>query len=437
MADAVTTTLSSLSVGAATYAERYTLPTFRLRVVSGPDAGLDHVFARRTVVIGSGDECDLMLNDGAVSRRHLRIEGRRSGYRVTDLDSKNGTWFAGARLGEVVLGASATLRIGQTELAYEQLPQLHEVRLSREPEFGGLKGQSEAMREVFAALAQWADRDMTVAIEGEPGTGKQLAAEGLHRRSPRRDGPLQTLQGAEAHDDGFLAALREPNGAVALAQGGTLILLDLDELPLHLQTHLAPHLAAQSEGVAGVRWVVTLRRPLAQALREGRLHGEIARQVAEYTVSLPPLRHRLEDLPLLVGHLLERLQHERGDPMPRTLSWQTVRALQAYPWPGNVTELRRHLERAASLATSAESPSQLAAPSTLADPTLDGKGTAGMTFADARQRADLAFERRYCEQLLARVGNDLDLAAEVSGISIESLAAMLTRVGLDGPEQRA
>jgi DNA-binding NtrC family response regulator len=139
--------------------------------------------------------------------------------------------------------------------------------------------------------------------------------------------------------------------------------MGLDELPPSLQVPLLPLLGGVDGAPRAVRWVVTLQRPLPQALREERLHGDVARLLAPHTVSLPPLRHRLEDLPLLVDHLLQQVQVRRGDPLPKTLSWQTLQALQAYPWPGNVTELRRHLERAAQLATSADGPVHLDAPS--------------------------------------------------------------------------
>ena len=138
MGESGTVTLSSLSLQAATFAERFTLPTFRMRVVSGPDAGQEAVFAKRTVLVGSSPDCDFPLTDAATSRQHLRIVGERSGYRLTDLGSKNGTWFAGSRLVELVLGPQATLRLGQTELLFQQLPELHEVSLSRESSFGAL-----------------------------------------------------------------------------------------------------------------------------------------------------------------------------------------------------------------------------------------------------------------------------------------------------------
>ena len=106
---------------AAAFAERYTLPKYRLRVLGGPNAGLERVFDRRLVYIGSAPDNDFVLDDPSVSRNHLKIDGERTGYRVRDLESKNGTWFAGARLGEAVLGTQAVLRLGQTELAFEQL----------------------------------------------------------------------------------------------------------------------------------------------------------------------------------------------------------------------------------------------------------------------------------------------------------------------------
>ena len=92
-----TVTLSSLNLSRATLAERYTLPQFRLRVTGGPDQGKQAVFAQRVVVIGTSADADFVLTDAATSREHIRITGDRVGYRLRDLDSKNGTWFAGSR----------------------------------------------------------------------------------------------------------------------------------------------------------------------------------------------------------------------------------------------------------------------------------------------------------------------------------------------------
>lgn len=425
MGDHATMTLSSLSLSAATFAEHFTLPTFRLRVASGPDAGLEATFARRTVVVGSSPDCDFALRDGAASRQHLRIVGERSGYRLTDLASKNGTWFAGSRVVELLLGAQATLRIGQNELIFQQLPELHEVSLSREPSFGALRGRSDDMREVFARLAALADSDAPVAIEGEPGTGKQRAAEALHLTSSRADRPLWRFDCNLTPRDVAAEQLLDDHDQLGAwwseGRGGTAILLDLDELDAELQGRLAAALAAGLKEPGGPRLVATFSCPIAQAQREGRLHRGLPKLFQRARVTLPPLRHRVSDIPDLVDEIIDQLQ--RSDPSlpPLVLSWQTLQALQAYPWPGNISELRRHVERAAQLATAR--PTEVSAP--FAAPSEPAAAEGGISYAgllqglpydDARRRAVAAFDRAYCQQVLRAAGGQLAAAAAAAGV---------------------
>lgn len=419
MGDHATMTLSGLSLSAATFAEHFTLPTFRLRVASGPDAGLEATFARRTVVVGSSPDCEFPLSDGAASRQHLRIVGERSGYRLSDLSSKNGTWFGGSRVVELVLGAQATLRIGQNELVFQQLPELHEVSLSREPSFGALRGRSDDMREVFARLAALADGDGPVAIEGEPGTGKQRAAEALHHSSPRAERPLGrldcSLTSREAAEDLLFGADEQLGGWWRDLAGGTALLLDLDELDAALQGRLAQALAAAPREPGSPRLVATFSCPIAQANREGRLHRGLLKLFSRDRVALPPLRHRLGDIPDLVDEIIEQLQ--RSDPSlpPLVLGWRTLQALQAYPWPGNISELRRHVERAAQLATARPTEVRAASPRAEA-PAATAEVTELLPYADARRRAIAAFDRRYCQQALQAAGGQIAGAAAAAGI---------------------
>jgi DNA-binding NtrC family response regulator len=419
MGDNATMTLSSLSLSAATFAEHFTLPTFKLRVASGPDAGLEATFARRTVVIGSSPDCDFALSDGAASRQHLRIVGERSGYRLSDLASKNGTWFAGSRVVELVLGAQATLRIGQNELTFQQLPELHEVSLSREPSFGALHGRSDEMREVFARLAALADSDAPVAIEGEPGTGKQRAAEALHLTSKRADRPLWRFDCSLTHREfaaeQLLGADDQLGAWWSETRGGTAILLDLDELDAELQGRLAAALASSLKDPSGPRLVATFSCPIAQANREGRLHRGLPKLFQRERVTLPPLRHRVADIPDLVDEIVEQLQ--RSDPSlpPLVLGWRTLQALQAYPWPGNISELRRHVERAAHLATARPTEVHASSPRPEAPAeVLDASEL--LPYADARRRAVAAFDRLYCQQALRAAGGQMAAAAAAAGV---------------------
>lgn len=419
MGDHATMTLSGLSLSAATFAEHFTLPTFKLRVASGPDAGLEATFARRTVVIGSSPDCDFPLSDGAASRQHLRIVGERSGYRLSDLASKNGTWFAGSRAVELVLGAQATLRIGQTELVFQQLPELHQVSLSREPSFGALRGRSDDMREVFARLAALADSDVPVAIEGEPGTGKQRAAEALHQHSGRADRPLWRFDCSLTHREesaGQLLGGEDKLGAWwDETRGGTAILLDLDELDAEVQGRLAAALASALKEPGGPRLVATFSCPIAQANREGRLHRGLPKLFSRERVTLPPLRHRVSDIAELVEEIIEQLQRSDPELPPLVLGWRTMQALQAYPWPGNISELRRHVERAAQLATARPTELRPAAPQSAAADDPPG-ALELLPYADARRRAIDTFDRRYCQQVLQAAGGQLAVAAAAAGV---------------------
>ena len=170
--------------------ERYSLPAFQLRVLEGSLAGEAQRFDQRVVYIGSAPDNDFVVDDTSVSRNHLKIEGEQGGYRVLDLRSKNGVWLSGARIKEAVLSQDATLRVGQTLLAFELLDSEHEVALAREPKFGRMLGQSAQMREIFALLARIANTDVTALVQGESGTGKELVAEALHAHSRRNAGPF-------------------------------------------------------------------------------------------------------------------------------------------------------------------------------------------------------------------------------------------------------
>lgn len=422
MAESGTVTLSSLSLQAATFAERFTLPTFRMRVVSGPDAGQEAVFARRTVLVGSSPDCEFPLTDAATSRQHLRIVGERSGYRLTDLNSKNGTWFAGSRLVELVLGPQATLRLGQTELLFQQLPELHEVSLSREASFGALHGHSDDMREVFARLAELAEQDGPVAIEGEPGTGKQRAAEALHHASARHEAPVWQLDCSTAPreyaEEQLFGGGEELGAWWSETAGGTAILLDLDELDAVLQARLAAALTqALKEAADGApRLVATFSCPTAQASREGRLHRGLLKHFARDHVTLPPLRHRVADIVDLVDEFIEQLQ--RSDPglPPLVLGWRTLQALQQYPWPGNISELRRHVERAAQLSTARPVEVTALAPQIEATASAQLPLTALLPYADARHRAIAEFDRAYCARALQAASGQLAAAAHAAGL---------------------
>ncbi len=429
-----TVTLSSLNLSRATLAERYTLPAFRLRVSAGPDSGKTAVFAQRVVVIGSSPEADFALTDAATSREHIRITGDRVGYRLRDLDSKNGTWFAGSRAVELLLGPAATLRLGQTELQYEQLGDLHEIAVARETELWGLQGHSEAMREVFARIAHLAAEGQPAAIEGEPGTGKRTAAVAWHRCSPRADADLETLD-CTTTDWAVRAGEWAAGGAGWLrCANGTLALLDIDELPADIAAALAASFGALVERGAAPQLLATLTTPLPAAVREGRLPKEFARLFAGRRIGLPALRHRPEDIAPLVEGMLAELELANPEAGPLVLSYATLQALQSYAWPGNVRELRRHLEAAAGAAVAGSHPLVLDQLPTAAPDHGSAVGGRPLPFAEARARTVREFERAYCESALRAAAGQVSLAAQLAGMARGNFESLAQRCGVSEPK---
>ncbi len=243
------------------------------------------------------------------------------------------------------------------------------VYLSGEVEAAGrfaeLVGDSDAMRYVRSRIEQVAPLDTTVLIEGETGVGKELVARTIHAASPRAAGPLvvvncaalpPTLVEAElfGHERGaFTGATRRRRGRFELADGGTVFLDEVGELPLDLQGNL---LRALQEGEiqrlggegsihVDIRVIAATNRPLAEAVAAGRFREDLFYRLSVYPVSVPPLRDRKEDLPALVDLFvggLAREQHKSIDEIPAAV----LAELAAYDWPGNVRELENVLERA-------------------------------------------------------------------------------------------
>ncbi len=450
MVDATRTLTSALP-------ERYSLPTYRLRVLDGPGAGTERVFDRRLAYVGSAPDNDLVLEDGAVSRTHVKIEGERHGYRLRDLNSKNGTWLSGTRVVEAVLTGDTTLRIGQTRVAFELLDQVHEVALSREPRFGKLLGQSPEMREIFALLARVAPTDVTVLVQGESGTGKELVAEALHSHSHRAAGPLvvfdcsavqRNLVESElfGHVRGaFTGAVASRQGAMTEADSGTLFLDEIGELDLDLQPKLLRALEKHEVRPVGsnerrrvnVRIVAATNRDLAAMVREGTFREDLYYRLNVVKVALPPLRRRPDDVTLLVQHFLTELG-SRG-PTQRALSvgYETMQQLQAHSWPGNVRELRNHVERAAVLSSGDELEVRLDT-SPVAEPTLpqaDGLPVRfDLPFKDAKARLVEAFERAYWQRALDAHSWNVSAAARATGLHRKSLEYVVRKLDLKRPE---
>jgi len=305
----------------------------------------------------------------------------------------------------------------------------------------GLVGASRPMLEVFSFIEAVADTDATILIQGETGTGKELVAGAIHARSPRRDGPLikvncggvpEALFESElfGHERGaFTGADRRRKGRFELAAGGTLFLDEIEETPLSAQVKLLRALQEREiERLGGmetikvdVRIVAATKRGLRGVVEEGRFREDLFYRLNVLPVTLPPLRTRRDDIPLLAVHFLTTVAAEMGRPV-RQVSPAALDLLARYDYPGNVRELRNLVARAVALC-----PGPVLEPVHLA-PELHpapAAAAAPARLADALRDA----EAQRIDEALAQAGGHRGRAAEILGISRKTLWEKLKRRG--------
>ena len=340
----------------------------RFVVTKGRDDGKEMVLQTPLVTIGTLHDNSLVLTDPTVSRRHASVEETSNGYVLRDLDSTNGTFLDGVRVREGYIQAGSHIRLGQTEMVFSPLEERIENLRSSSDHFGDLIGSSTPMREVFGILERVAPTDITVLIQGETGTGKELAARAIHHSSRRAAGPFVVFDcGAVApnlieselfgHEKGaFTDAVKSRQGAIELADNGTLFLDEIGELAASLQPKLlraldqreVKRVGAEQSIKVNVRVVAATNRDLEKEVQGGRFREDLFYRLSAVSVLLPSLRKHNEDIELIAKHLLVGISTEVGKKLTG-LSPEAAAALTAYPWPGNVRELRNVLGRAAAL----------------------------------------------------------------------------------------
>jgi transcriptional regulator with PAS, ATPase and Fis domain len=298
------------------------------------------------------------------------------------------------------------------------------------------------MRAAYALLEAAASSTATVLLQGESGTGKDLAAESIHAESPRRDGPFVVVDcGAIpanllepelfGHEAGaFTGATTQRIGAFESAAGGTLLLDEIGELALDLQPKLLRAIERREiQRVGGVtripvdvRVLAATNRDLKAEVNARRFRSDLYFRLAVLVVTLPPLRERTTDIPVLVEAILDRL-HDRDSPMARSLAGgELLPELLRHGWPGNVRELRNYIEacvvrqeRALDAVTPAAS-----------EPTID----ITQPLRAVRDRFLRHVERRYLEALLTAHANNVSAAARAAGVDRVHLHRLLKSAGL-------
>ncbi len=433
----------------------------QITVTDTPDEekrGQAFTFAQDEIRIGSSPEADLTLADPAVSREHLAIRNGDEGLVFTDLGSTNGTYIGEIRIDRVFYQGTVEFRIGKTTLRLDPLGEVEEKEMSSADRFGRMIGHSPQMREMFAVLEKVAASDLTVLIEGETGTGKELAAEGLHTESTR-PGPFVTINcGAiprelieselMGHVKGaFTGAVSDRPGAFLSADGGTLFLDEVGELPLDMQAKLLRVLENRTVKPVGsdqthtvdVRVVAATNRNLATDAEAGEFRQDLYFRLAVVVVRIPPLRTRLDDLPMLVEHVQAELNRRRvaqGQSAHAPLGDHALGMLKRYDFPGNVRELRNIVERWVVLGPSS-TPGNPAVRSGVTNQVAgDGAptGAAGveesllqLPYHEAKEAWLERFEVAYVQSALEEAGGNVSQAARDAKVDRRHLQRLMSR----------
>lgn len=421
----------------------------KLLVISGPLQGSEFVIGKEDFTIGSGKQNDLSIDDSTVSKRHCEITVEENGYKITDLDSTNGTFVQGVRISSAFLNPGSEFQIGKTHIVFCPLMEEREIPLSSCESFGGMLGRSIAMRRIFHLAETYAPTDATVMITGETGTGKEIMAEEIHKHSRRSSRPFIVIDCAAMAKDlieselfghvkgAFTGANADREGAFEHADGGTVFLDEIGDLAPELQPKLLRVLEKREIRRVGdnkvrkidVRIICATNRRLAEEVNAGRFREDLYYRLSVVRIEIPPLRRRTDDIPLIAKRFITDLKGPLA--MKQVLHFdETMDILKRHDWPGNVRELRNLIE-VAFLA--AKPPVDLSTflglgrfmPATMKED--NEQFHADKPFKDAKNELIDDFERKYVKDLLERNDNNISQSARAAGIERTYLQRLMKK----------
>lgn len=297
-----------------------------------------------------------------------------------------------------------------------------------------LVGSTPAMQSLRESIRIAADDDRTVLVRGEPGSGTTLIAEGLHRCSRRASKPFLridcSLHSVETLDlqlfgdgtpDGF-------PGYLKMAEGGSILLDNVDTVALPFQRRLAQLLEQRATAVLhgsqdgiNIRFIAATHGDLNRLAMEGRFRDDLLQHLSGITLQSPPLRVRQNDIPLLVEHFISQISLKEGRP-PRQISSEGLKILEAHPWPGNVRELQNVIERACTVdVTEMIGPEDLRPWLQNCSPEEEGVEGVGMTLRE--------MERKLIESTFARCNGNRERTAQILKIGLRTLSGKLREYG--------
>jgi DNA-binding NtrC family response regulator len=438
---------------------RTTLKVRKCRMVikEGPGQGKEVVTEKERIRVGSHASNDLVVDDRTVSRHHCEIQYTDKGYLLVDLESTNGTWLDNKRIERAYLGGGSVVKIGGTAFTFSPLDEEISVEPDAEGFFAGMVGKSMRMRAIFGLLRKIAPMDVSVIIQGETGTGKELAARAIHDGSPRVKGPFVVLDcGAIppnlieselfGHEKGaFTGAQASRPGVFERATGGTIFLDELGELRVDLQPKLLRVLENREVRRVGgnqvievdVRVIAATNRDLAKEVQSGNFREDLFFRLSVINVQLPPLRQRRDDIPHIIKHILaeEDIVQKHGR---KRFTPAAMGLLMGYSWPGNIRELINVISHVLTFSEGEEiDVSNL-------PPRFQGSQAEAplpfnehLSFKEAKEQLLETFEREYITSVLKRCEGNISRAARESGLHRKSIERLVKKFGLDARSIKA
>jgi DNA-binding NtrC family response regulator len=391
--------------------------------------------------LGSAEGCDIVIPDNTVSRTHAELALVPEGMLVQDLGSRNGTFYMGQRIDRATLSLGARLELGAVTVVVDaNIEALQDGGLHLDDHFRGMIGASVAMKRLFAMLVRLEGSLVTVLIHGESGVGKELVAQAIHEGSTAADGPLVAVNcGAIPRDlaaselfghkrGAFTGAVDPRKGAFESADGGTLLLDEIGELPLDVQPVLLRALETSEVRPVGesrtkhvrVRVLAATNRDLKQEVALGRFREDLYYRLAVVTVHVPALRERRDDI-----EPLARAFASAGG--MADLPAHIIEQLKSRPWPGNVRELRNVMAAYTALG---QFPAESSSASSALELSLGDFVDLKRLYSEQKEELCERFTRIYLQALMARANGNQSTAAKLAGLDRTYLGRLLAKHGL-------
>ena len=419
----------ALSLGAARYITKPQQPEALIRIVQE--------VLKENDAIGVASELKPAAQDDLVSQQYSQVLFRQLEKKVAQLEHE----IAERRRVE----AQLQNRLREIEdlkhrLEGENIFLKEEVKLLAE--HADIVGQSEAMQRVLAQAKQVADTDSNVLVLGETGTGKELLARAIHKMSSRKDRPLITLNCASLpptlieselfgrEKGAYTGAMTRMTGRFEVADGSTLFLDEIGELPHGMQSKLLrvveegrfERLGSVKPLQVNVRIIAATNRDLAQDVKAGRFRQDLYYRLNVFPISIPPLREHPEDIPLLVWAFIKDFEKKMGKRV-ENVSRSSMEALQRHSWHGNIRELRNVIERGMIVSTSKTLTVRFPQADVSAAP-----GASDLENVERRHVLDILEKARW--RIAGRGG-----AAETLGLKRTTLQSLMKRLGIERPSQ--